>query len=131
MYLYDDEREEEELEKLKFFPSSMVKTEKMELGNDDDDEEEVVYNNKSGGGRVWNESNKLWEIAAPAIVTAVAQFSFEFVTAAFIGHVGDLELAAVSVVQNVIEGFVYGIMVTIFIFLFLFLFLFVLFYIFF
>lgn len=62
------------------------------------------------GERSWNESKKMWEIAGPAILTAVAQFSIGFVTVAFVGHLGGLELAAVSVVQNVIEGFVYGIM---------------------
>ncbi|OVA18639.1 Multi antimicrobial extrusion protein [Macleaya cordata] len=58
----------------------------------------------------WDESKKMWGIAGPAILTAVSQFSIGFVTVAFIGHLGDLELAAVSVVQNVIEGFVYGVM---------------------
>ncbi|KAL0365478.1 UNVERIFIED_CONTAM: protein DETOXIFICATION 29 [Sesamum angustifolium] len=46
----------------------------------------------------------------PAILTAVAQFSIGFVTIAFVGHLGEVELAAVSVVQNVLEGFVFGIM---------------------
>ncbi|XP_030523071.1 protein DETOXIFICATION 33-like isoform X2 [Rhodamnia argentea] len=67
-----------------------------------------------GGGKVTKrcvkESKKTWEIAAPAILTAVAQFSIGIVTAAFVGYVGDVELAAVSVVQNVLEGFVYGVM---------------------
>ncbi|XP_009605026.1 protein DETOXIFICATION 33-like isoform X1 [Nicotiana tabacum] len=58
----------------------------------------------------FNESKKLWEIAAPAIITAVSQFSIGFVSVAFVGHLGSLELAAISVVQNVIEGFVYGVM---------------------
>ncbi|OAY25487.1 protein DETOXIFICATION 33 isoform X1 [Manihot esculenta] len=58
----------------------------------------------------WDESKKMWEIAAPALLTAVAQFSIGFVTSAFVGHLGEVELAAVSIVQNVIEGFVYGVM---------------------
>ncbi|XP_010243274.1 PREDICTED: protein DETOXIFICATION 33 isoform X1 [Nelumbo nucifera] len=58
----------------------------------------------------WDESKKMWHIAAPAILTAVAQFSIGLVTVAFVGHLGEVELAAVSVVENVIEGFVYGIM---------------------
>ncbi|KAK4775144.1 hypothetical protein SAY86_010079 [Trapa natans] len=57
-----------------------------------------------------DESKKTWEIAAPAILTSVAQFSLSFVTAAFVGHIGAVELAAVSIVDNVLEGFVYGIM---------------------
>ncbi|KAF2316570.1 hypothetical protein GH714_041911 [Hevea brasiliensis] len=59
----------------------------------------------------WDESKKMWEIAAPAMMTAVTQFSIGFVTSAYVGHLGEVELAAVSVVQNVIEGFVYGVMV--------------------
>lgn len=59
-----------------------------------------------------DESKKTWEIAAPAILTSVAQFSLSFVTAAFVGHLGAIELAAVSIVDNVLEGFVYGIMVS-------------------
>ncbi|KAK4493440.1 hypothetical protein RD792_011541, partial [Penstemon davidsonii] len=60
--------------------------------------------------KTWEESKKMWEIAAPAVLTTVAQFSIGFVTIAFVGHLGEVELAAVSVVQNVLEGFVYGIM---------------------
>ncbi|KAK4401577.1 protein DETOXIFICATION 33 [Sesamum angolense] len=67
-------------------------------------------NGKSIGARTWDESKKMWEIAAPAILTALAQFSIGFVTIAFVGHLGEVELAAVSVVQNVLEGFVFGIM---------------------
>ncbi|KAJ8763431.1 hypothetical protein K2173_002314 [Erythroxylum novogranatense] len=62
------------------------------------------------GRRIVDESKKVWEIAAPAILTAVSQFSIGFVTCAFVGRLGDVELAAVSIVQNVIEGFAYGIM---------------------
>ncbi|XP_047956442.1 protein DETOXIFICATION 33-like isoform X1 [Salvia hispanica] len=58
----------------------------------------------------WKESKKMWDIAAPAIVCTVAQFSIGVVTAAFAGHLGGLELAAVSIVALVLEGFVFGIM---------------------
>lgn len=64
------------------------------------------------GSRTCDESKKLWKIAAPAIITAVAQFSIGFVTVAFVGQLGEVELAAVSVVQNVLEGFVFGVMVS-------------------
>ncbi|CAN4112320.1 unnamed protein product [Withania somnifera] len=50
------------------------------------------------------------KMTAPAIITAVAQFSIGFVSIAFVGHLGSLELAAISIVQNVVEGFVFGIM---------------------
>ncbi|KAG8368279.1 hypothetical protein BUALT_Bualt15G0028700 [Buddleja alternifolia] len=72
-----------------------------------------VNNNSAGKklrAKTWDESKTMWKIAAPAILTTVAQFSIGFVTIAFVGHLGEVELAAVSVVQNVLEGFVYGIM---------------------
>ncbi|PIA55611.1 hypothetical protein AQUCO_00700134v1 [Aquilegia coerulea] len=58
----------------------------------------------------WVESKKMWSIAGPAIITAVAQFSIAFVTTAYVGHIGEVELAAVSIVQAVIESFSFGIM---------------------
>ncbi|KAJ8460051.1 hypothetical protein OPV22_032977 [Ensete ventricosum] len=58
--------------------------------------------------RSWEESKKTWHIAGPAILGSVFQFSISFVTAAFAGHLGAVALAAVSVAQNVIEGFAYG-----------------------
>lgn len=59
----------------------------------------------------WEESKLLWHIAFPAILTAVFQFSIGFVTVGFAGHIGEAELAAVTVVENVIEGFSYGVLV--------------------
>lgn len=58
----------------------------------------------------WEESKLLWHIAFPAILTAVFQFSIGFVTVGFVGHIGSVELAAVTVVENVIEGFAYGVL---------------------
>ncbi|CAN6282209.1 unnamed protein product [Urochloa humidicola] len=58
----------------------------------------------------WQESKLLWHIAFPAILTAVFQFSISFVTVGFVGHIGSVELAAVTVVENVIEGFAYGVL---------------------
>ncbi|KAK9108779.1 hypothetical protein Sjap_016839 [Stephania japonica] len=58
----------------------------------------------------WEESKKVWHIAGPTILTSLAQFSVNFATIAFVGHLGDLELAAVSIVQSVIEGFAFAVM---------------------
>ncbi|XP_074275389.1 protein DETOXIFICATION 33-like [Silene latifolia] len=60
--------------------------------------------------RSMEEAKEMWEIAAPAILTSVAQFSIGFITTAYIGPLGQVELAAVSIVQNVLEGFVFGAM---------------------
>ncbi|KAJ4966110.1 hypothetical protein NE237_017959 [Protea cynaroides] len=78
--------------------------------------EKGVWENTEGSRKIkmreksWKESKKMWHIAGPAILTAVSQFSIGIVTSAFIGHLGQLELAALSIVQNVIESFIYGIM---------------------
>lgn len=61
----------------------------------------------------WVESKKTWDIALPAMLTSVSQFSIDFVCTAFSGHLGPLELAAVSEVENVIIAFAYGVMVRI------------------
>ncbi|KAL1059742.1 hypothetical protein V6Z11_1Z011300 [Gossypium hirsutum] len=53
---------------------------------------------------IWGESKKMWAIAGPAILVSVSQFSIGFVTVAFAGHLGELELAAVTITTNVIEG---------------------------
>ncbi|KAL7616880.1 hypothetical protein Lser_V15G00687 [Lactuca serriola] len=57
------------------------------------------------------ESKKLWYLAAPAIFTTVCQYSLGAVTQTFAGHVGTLDLAAVSIENSVIAGFSLGIMV--------------------
>ncbi|VAH53680.1 unnamed protein product [Triticum turgidum subsp. durum] len=63
------------------------------------------------GSKTWQESKVLWHIALPAILTTVFQFSIGFVTIGFVGHIGEVELGAVNVAINVIEGFAYGVMV--------------------
>ncbi|EER91211.1 protein DETOXIFICATION 29 [Sorghum bicolor] len=65
---------------------------------------------KAAVSKSLQESKLLWHIAFPAILTAVFQFSIGFVTVAFVGHIGSVELAAVTVVENVIEGFAYGVL---------------------
>ncbi|XP_077225021.1 protein DETOXIFICATION 33-like isoform X2 [Tasmannia lanceolata] len=56
------------------------------------------------------ESKKLWKIAAPAIFTAICQYSLGAITQTFVGHVGTLELAAVAIGNSVISGLAFGIM---------------------
>lgn len=57
------------------------------------------------------ESKKLWYLAAPAIFTSVCQYSIGAVTQTISGHVGVIELAAVSIENSVVIGFSFGIMV--------------------
>ncbi|XP_004299688.1 PREDICTED: protein TRANSPARENT TESTA 12-like [Fragaria vesca subsp. vesca] len=60
--------------------------------------------------RVWIETKKLWRIVGPAIVARLASFSMNVITQAFAGHLGDNELAAFSIVNNVILGFSFGLL---------------------
>lgn len=56
------------------------------------------------------ESKKLWYLAGPAIFTSLCQYSLGAITQVFAGHVGTVELAAVSVENSVIAGFCFGVM---------------------
>lgn len=60
----------------------------------------------------WVESKKLWYLAGPAIFTSICQYSLGAITQTFAGHVGTLQLAAVSVENSVIAGFSFGVMVS-------------------
>ncbi|CDP01534.1 unnamed protein product [Coffea canephora] len=72
--------------------------------------EEEVHQDQSLARRTWIESKKLWRIVGPAILTRIANFSMFFFSQAFAGHLGDLELAALSIAGTVISGFVFGLM---------------------
>ncbi|KAL9308892.1 hypothetical protein AtEden1_Chr1g0045361 [Arabidopsis thaliana] len=66
--------------------------------------------------KVWakefgEESKRLWELAGPAIFTAISQYSLGALTQTFSGRLGELELAAVSVENSVISGLAFGVMV--------------------
>ncbi|KAI3966639.1 hypothetical protein MKW92_030382 [Papaver armeniacum] len=60
--------------------------------------------------RVWVESKKLWYIAGPSIVIRLSSNSVLVVTQAFAGHLGELELAAVSICVTVVVGFTFGLL---------------------
>ena len=57
------------------------------------------------------ESKKLWHIVGPAIFSRIASYSMFVITQAFAGHLGDLELAAISIATSVIVGFDFGLLV--------------------
>ncbi|KAL5715132.1 hypothetical protein ACHQM5_016999 [Ranunculus cassubicifolius] len=58
----------------------------------------------------WDESKKMWSIAWPAILTAVAQNSINFITIVFVGHLGGIQLAAITVVVNLLGNLAKGFM---------------------
>lgn len=64
--------------------------------------------------RSWVESKKLWRIVGPAIFARLVIYSMNVITQAFAGHIGDLELASISIANTVVVGFNFGLMVIFF-----------------
>ncbi|CAN1169681.1 Protein DETOXIFICATION 27 [Linum perenne] len=60
--------------------------------------------------KTWVETKKLWNIVGPAIFSRVTSYSMLVITQAFAGHLGDLELAGISIANNVIVGFDFGLL---------------------
>ena len=58
------------------------------------------------------ESKKLWRIVGPIIFTRVAMFGTTVITLAFVGHLGDLQLDAISIAITVVVGFNFGFLVS-------------------
>ncbi|KAK4363049.1 hypothetical protein RND71_018290 [Anisodus tanguticus] len=59
---------------------------------------------------LWIETVKLWEIGGPIAFNILCQYGIYSITVAFCGHLGAVELSAVSVAQNVIGTFSFGFM---------------------
>lgn len=76
--------------------------------NGDENEEHQLLSHK-----VWKESKKLWHIAGPTIFSLLANYLTLVITQAFAGHLGDLDLAAISLAFNVVVNFSFGLMVLI------------------
>lgn len=60
--------------------------------------------------RFWTESKKLWQITGPSILSRVAAANMNVVTQAFAGHLGQVELASISIANTVIVGFNFGLL---------------------
>lgn len=61
--------------------------------------------------RVWIESKKLWHIVGPSMFSRLSSYSMFVITQAFAGHLGNHELAAVSIASTVVVGFNFGFLV--------------------
>lgn len=72
--------------------------------NDDEGNEKLA-------SKVRIESKKLWHIVGPSIFSRLSAYSMNLITQAFAGHLGNVELAAVSISVTVIAGFNYGFLV--------------------
>ncbi|KAJ0079323.1 hypothetical protein Patl1_23504 [Pistacia atlantica] len=62
-------------------------------------------------GRLWVEWKKIWKLAFPAMLSRIGQYGMFVVTQVFMGHIGELELAAYALIQIIAVRFVYGILV--------------------
>eukprot|EP00262_Sarcandra_glabra_P003958 TRINITY_DN14878_c0_g1_i1.p1 TRINITY_DN14878_c0_g1~~TRINITY_DN14878_c0_g1_i1.p1 ORF type:complete len:474 (+),score=22.14 TRINITY_DN14878_c0_g1_i1:121-1542(+) len=65
---------------------------------------------ESLGRKILTESKKLWIVSGPAIFTRFTSFGITVITQAFIGHVGQTELAAYALVSTVLLRFANGIL---------------------
>lgn len=73
--------------------------------------EEEDQETKKLTSRIWIETRKLWRIVGPAIFSRVVSYSMNVITQAFAGHLGEVELAAISIANTVIVGFNFGLLV--------------------
>ncbi|KAK9270990.1 hypothetical protein L1049_026578 [Liquidambar formosana] len=78
---------------------------------EDDEHQEIGSNGRSLIRRTWLESKRMWVIAGPSIFSRVAMYSITVITQAFAGHLGDLELAAISIATTVIIAISFGLLV--------------------
>jgi len=58
------------------------------------------------------ESVKLWGIAGPIAFSILCNYGVNSFTSIFVGHLGDLELSAVSISLSVISNFSFGFLVS-------------------
>ncbi|XP_061361313.1 protein DETOXIFICATION 35-like isoform X1 [Gastrolobium bilobum] len=58
----------------------------------------------------WIETVRIWKIAFPIIFNILCQYGVNSITSIFVGHLGDIELSAVSLINSVIGTFAFGFM---------------------
>ena len=86
---------------------NLASTVRSSDGQDVDDQDQYLAR------RFWIESKKLWHIVGPSIFSRMASYCMFVITQASAGHLGDLELAGISIATNVIVGFDFGLLVCI------------------
>lgn len=58
------------------------------------------------------ETVKLWRIGGPIAFNIICQYGVNSLTNIFVGHLGNIELSAISIAQTVISTFSFGFMVS-------------------
>ena len=59
----------------------------------------------------WKETVKLWKIGGPIALAVICNYGIISLTWIFVGHLGEVQLSAVSVSLSVINIFAFGFMV--------------------
>ncbi|KAJ8536804.1 hypothetical protein K7X08_035205 [Anisodus acutangulus] len=80
------------------------------IGQDGDYRSIRSMNMKELWAVLWIETVKLWEIGGPIAFNIICQYGLYAITVAFCGHLGAVELSAVSVAQTVIGTLSFGFM---------------------
>lgn len=62
-------------------------------------------------GQTCLESKKIWQIAGPSIFSRLALFSMTVITQHFAGHLGELDLAAISIACTFFISISFGFLV--------------------
>lgn len=57
------------------------------------------------------ETARIWKIALPIVFNILCQYGVNSITNIFVGHLGDIELSAISLINSVIGTFAFGFMV--------------------
>ncbi|CAI9116211.1 OLC1v1017303C2 [Oldenlandia corymbosa var. corymbosa] len=60
--------------------------------------------------RILVETKKLWQLLGPAIIYRISNYSMSVVTDSFAGHLGEVELASMSIAEAVIVAFNFGLL---------------------
>jgi MATE family multidrug resistance protein len=60
---------------------------------------------------VWEESKRLWGIGTPIAIATLSMYAVSSVTTIFVGHLGNLPLAAASIGLSVFSTFALGFLV--------------------
>ncbi|TQD82956.1 hypothetical protein C1H46_031466 [Malus baccata] len=71
---------------------------------------EPVRSFKDARSVAWTETKKLWKIAGPIAFTIICNYGTNTASTMFVGHLGNLELSAVSISLSVISTFSFGFM---------------------
>ncbi|XP_015888646.2 protein DETOXIFICATION 35 [Ziziphus jujuba] len=87
-----------------------METPLLTANGDDVTDYEPVKSLKEARSVFWKETVKLWKIGLPVACATVCNYGVNSLTGIFVGHIGELQLSAVSISLSVIGAFSFGFM---------------------